>query len=140
MNGPIPHQQRRADRNAPATAPPEAFRTPLRTLSPAAHALALDTSRSWMTTCEIESDRLAALIPVVNEAIGNLAERHRRVLQTWAWVNHYNRSVVRKVEGRVDEGVSVFWSNRAILTEENMAATKVALVPRLAEEGVYVPG
>jgi len=105
--------------------------------APAVHAMALDTSRSWMTTYEIENDRMAELIPLVNDAIGNLAEFHRRVLETWAAFEHSPGSVLRRIEREI--GIAVVRSNRAMLTKENLMAAKLALVPCLAEQGVYLP-
>ena len=105
--------------------------------APAVHAMALDTSRSWMTTYEIENDRMTALIPLVNDAVGNLDAFHRRVLETWAAFEHSPGSVMRRIEREI--GVAVVRSNRAILTEANLMAAKLALVPRLAEQGVYLP-
>jgi hypothetical protein len=101
------------------------------------HAHALDTSRSWESTFEIESERVVKLVPQVNDAIDNLAEQHRRVLHTWAHFEHSPLSVMRRIEREV--GVAVVRSNRAMLTDANLMAAKLALVPRLADEGVYLP-
>lgn len=107
---------------------------------PSSHAMALDTGKQWRSTYEIEGERMAELSPLVDSAIDNLAEIHRRVLQTWAWVTHYNRGVVRRVERAMrEQDPAVFRSNRALLSDESLAAAKRALVPRLADVGIYLP-
>lgn len=108
--------------------------------APQSHGMAADTGRQWQSTYEIEGDQIAALAPLVDTAIDGMPDPHRRVLHTWAWLTHYNRGVVRRVERAMrEQDPAVFRSNRALLSDEAIEAATLALVPRLAEVGVTLP-
>lgn len=104
--------------------------------APSSHGMAMDTSRQWKSTFELDGERLAQVVQDVDRAIDALPEQHRRVLQTWAWVHYYNRSVQRRVR---EQAPAVFRSNLAILTDEALAAAKEALVRLLPAFGVALP-
>lgn len=97
-----------------------------------------DTGRQWRETYELNDEYLKSQSERVNMAIDNLPDQHRRVLHAWAWENHYNRGVIRRVE-KTDTGLRVFTSNRANVTPEALIEAQTALVPFLGWHNVELP-
>lgn len=98
------------------------------------HAWALDSGRQWRETYELDQEALLGAAPLLAQAIAKLPPQHMALLLAWAWENHYNREVIRKVE-KTEDGTrvthGVFKSNHARVTEESLMAAQQALAPLL---------
>ena len=97
----------------------------------------LNYGRQWSTTYEIEGEEAAQTAERLHLAVAALADDHRRALEAWAWGNHYNRGLIRKVE-RTESGTvcRVFKSNRT--TPEKIDAAKLALSAVLGRFNVLI--
>lgn len=62
----------------------------------------------------------------VDAAVDSLFVDHRRMLQAWAWEQHYSRAVQRKV----------IMSARVAVTQAAVDEAKLALLPKLRQRAV----
>lgn len=115
--------------------------------APAIHGRAVDSSRQWESTELILEGILRGVNEVVDVAVDELDEGPRRVLQAWAWQEHYNRQIVARVRAREaierERQAAVFQSRRRgiegpLVTEESVEAAKLSLLPKLRAHGVEV--
>lgn len=115
--------------------------------APAGYGMAIDTSRQWMHTEEVLDTILRNICAIVDVAVDEMPESHRRVLHAWAWQEHYNRRIVAQVRMREaierERQASVFRSNQRVqagplVTDETVEDAKRALVPRLIAHGVEI--
>lgn len=122
-----------------------------------AHKLAPNSGRQYQEPYEINAAALrgtAERVDLSITAMGVDLPDERRVLHRWAWLNHYNRKVIRTVEeiegGRRVVHTSVYSSPERgadapmdaepaiAVTEDSVTCAQLALVPYLPRYNVVL--
>jgi hypothetical protein len=112
-----------------------------------------NTGRQWQPTYELAFEMSLGNARRVDTAIDMMPQQHRSVLHRWAWQNHYNRGLIRKVE-KIEGGTRVIHQavfagggqaeaeagGRPIIVvnDETLEAAQLALVQFLRELNVVL--